>query len=141
VTLASLARLRPRLEIDGCLFTHIEPRLDPTQLEDLWECGPHPDTPERAAANFAAMPHRIMVMGHNHRWILVRPGAIVPWHGETPQALDPSDRYLLVVHAVCDGWCALLDTSASVITPVALDPPAPPTSQLTEGREPKADGR
>jgi Calcineurin-like phosphoesterase superfamily domain len=122
-TLASFARLRGRLEIDGCLFTHIEPWLDPTQLEDLWQCGPHPDRPEQAALSFAAAPQRLMFMGHNHRWIIARPGEFFPWKGETPFTFDPAERYLIVVHAVCDGWCAHLDTAANVLTPVALDGP------------------
>ena len=122
-TLESFSRLRARLEIDGCLFTHLEPWLDPTLLEDNWLCGPHPDTPERAARSFAEMPHRLMVMGHNHRWIIARPGEVFPWGGEGPFTFDPAERYLVVVHAVCDGWCALLDTAANVLTPVALDGP------------------
>ena len=31
-----MGRLKPRLEIDGCLFTHLEPWLDPQKIEDLW---------------------------------------------------------------------------------------------------------
>jgi predicted phosphodiesterase len=120
-TLASFGRLRAKLEIDGCLFTHIEPRLDPSQLEDLWCCEAHPDTPERVAPSFAAVPHRLMFMGHNHRWIIARPGEVFPWRGDGPFAFDPAKRYLIVVHAVCDGWCALFDPAASLLIPVVLD--------------------
>jgi metallophosphoesterase superfamily enzyme len=31
-----MGSLQPRLEIDGCLFTHVEPWLDPHKIEDLW---------------------------------------------------------------------------------------------------------
>ncbi len=34
-----MGSLKPRLEIGDCLFTHIEPWLDPTLLEDLWFFG------------------------------------------------------------------------------------------------------
>ena len=120
-TLDCMARLCARLEIDGCLFSHIEPRLDPNRLEDLWDCGEHPDTPGRVDANFAAAPQRLMVMGHNHRWILARPGEVLAWEGECPVRLDPPSRYLVVVHAVADGWCAMLDTGAHLLTPVNLE--------------------
>src|SRR5262249_58585235 len=33
--LGFMASLQPRLEIDGCLFTHVEPWLDPPKIEDL----------------------------------------------------------------------------------------------------------
>ena len=41
-----MGRLRPRLEIDGCLFTHVEPWLNPEKFEDLWSFEGHPDTPD-----------------------------------------------------------------------------------------------
>src|SRR4051794_33669799 len=31
-----MAALRPRLEVEGCLFVHVEPWLDPERIEDLW---------------------------------------------------------------------------------------------------------
>jgi Calcineurin-like phosphoesterase superfamily domain len=31
-----MGSLQPRLAIDGCLFTHVEPWLDPHKIEDLW---------------------------------------------------------------------------------------------------------
>src|SRR5262245_47172919 len=34
--LTFMGTLQPRLEIDGCLFTHVEPWLDPHKIEDLW---------------------------------------------------------------------------------------------------------
>jgi predicted phosphodiesterase len=33
--LSFMGSLQPRLEIDGCLFTHVEPWLDPHKIEDL----------------------------------------------------------------------------------------------------------
>ena len=38
-----MASLRPHLEIDGCLFTHVEPWLDPHKVEDLWYFDGPPD--------------------------------------------------------------------------------------------------
>ena len=93
------------------------------------------------------MPHRLMVMGHNHRWIVARPGEVFPWRGEGPFTFDPAERYLVVVHAVCDGWCALLDTAANVLTPVFLDGPrradraAPGRGSLSTRRSPRPHRR
>jgi hypothetical protein len=57
-----MGTLQPRLEIDGCLFTHVEPWLDPYKIEDLWYFDGPPDTPEKLARNFAAVPNRIKGM-------------------------------------------------------------------------------
>jgi len=56
------------------------------------------------------------------------PAGRVPWQGEGPFRYDNDQRYLTVVHAVCDGWCAMLDTGGDVLEPirVAWSRPAPP---------------
>ena len=45
--------LQPHLEIDGCLFTHVEPWIDPYVVEDLWDFHGPPDSPEKLARSFA----------------------------------------------------------------------------------------
>jgi hypothetical protein len=35
-TIVFVGGLQPRMEIDGCLFAHVEPWLDPEKIEDLW---------------------------------------------------------------------------------------------------------
>jgi hypothetical protein len=109
--------LQPRLEIDGCLFTHVEPWLDPHRLEDLWYFGGPPDSPEKLARSFAAVPHQFLFIGHLHRWLLGTPGGLLPWRGEGPVRLDGRERYLIVVHAVWDGNCALFDTATKELVP------------------------
>jgi hypothetical protein len=47
--LGFMGGLQPRLEIDGCLFTHVEPWLDPHRVEDLWYFDGPPDSPEKLA--------------------------------------------------------------------------------------------
>ena len=47
-------------------------------------------------------------MGHYHRWLLVTPEGIQTWRGDHPIVLDAAQRYLVTVHAVCDGRCACL---------------------------------
>jgi hypothetical protein len=115
-----MGRLQPHLEIDGCLFTHIEPWLDPHLVEDLWDFhGPH-DSPEKLARSFAAVPHRIVFIGHLHRWLLGTPGGLLPWRGESSVSLDRHNRYLVVVHAVWHGKCALFDTVTNDLVPFGV---------------------
>jgi len=116
-TLDFMARLQPHLEIDGCLFTHVEPWLDPQLVEDYCHSHAPPDSPERLARSFAAVPHRVMFIGHLHRWLLGTPEGLLPWRGENPVRLDSQNRYLVVVHAVWEGHYALFDTKTRELTP------------------------
>jgi hypothetical protein len=115
--LGFMGSLQPHLEIDGCLFTHVEPWLDPHKVEDLWYFDGPPDSPEKLTRSFAAVPHRVMFMGHLHRWLLGTPDGLLPWRGGRPVVLDDQNRYLVVVHGVWDGRCALFDTKTSELTP------------------------
>jgi predicted phosphodiesterase len=114
-----MGRLRPRLEVEGCLFTHIEPWLDPEKIEDLWYFGGPPDTPEQVARIFAAAPNRVMFVGHYHRWLLVTPEGLQPWSGAEPTVLEMGKRHLVAIHAVCAGRCALFDTKTNELIPYA----------------------
>jgi hypothetical protein len=58
-----------------------------------------------------------MFIGHLHRWLLGTPEGLLPWRGEDPVSLDQQARHLIVVHAVCDGKCALFDTRTGELTP------------------------
>src|SRR6516162_1698695 len=109
--------LQPRLEIDGCLFGHVEPWLDPHKVEDLWYFDGPPDSPEKLARSFAAVPHRVLFIGHLHRWLLGTPEGVTAWRGEQRVCLDKANRYLVVIHAVWDGKCALFDTKTAELTP------------------------
>jgi predicted phosphodiesterase len=115
--LGFMGGLQPHLEIDGCLFTHVEPWIDPYRVEDLWEFHGPPDSPEKLARSFAAVPHRVLFVGHLHRWLLGTPDGLLPWRGESPVRLDGQSRYLVVVHAVWQGRCALFDTATNELLP------------------------
>jgi len=112
-----MGSLQPHLEIDGCLFTHVEPWLDPHLVEDLWYFHGPPDSPEKLARSFAAVPQRVLFIGHLHRWLLGTPKGLLSWRGEGPVRLDNRARYLIVVHAVWDGRCALFDTETGDLLP------------------------
>lgn len=110
------ASLKPWLEIDGCRFQHIEPFLDSKELEDLWAYGS--DGVLDPPRSFAACPHQRIFMGHIHRWELITPTGIVTWSGRESIRLDIAQRYLAVIHAVQQGWCALYDTTEDVLFPL-----------------------
>ena len=109
--------LHPRLELEGCHFSHVEAWLNPHKFEDLWWFDGPPLSVEGLARNFTAVPQRILFLGHFHRWLLTTPQEVLPWRGEAQIRLDPNQRYLIVVHAVWDGHCALFDTVRGELMP------------------------
>jgi predicted phosphodiesterase len=115
-----MGSLQPRLEVEGCLFTHVEPWLDPEKIEDLWYFDGPPETPEQVARIFAATHNRVMFVGHYHRWLVVTPEGIRPWAGDAPIILEAGNRHLVAINAVCQGKCALFDTETSLLTPFDL---------------------
>jgi hypothetical protein len=108
--------LRPRLELDGCYFAHVEPWLDPEDIHDLWFVDGPPDSDGRLKQIFDAVPHRLMFAGHYHRWLLVKPDGIAEWQGECPVRLAP-DRYFVVVDSLLEGRYACFDTDTSELVP------------------------
>lgn len=114
------ASLRPRLVVDEVRFTHVEPWLDPENLEDLWWFEGVPSTPDRLAQSFAAEANRLMFVGHFHRWFLATPAGMTGWKGESPVTLAPAERYLVGVSAVCEGCCAWFDTETHLLIPLDI---------------------
>jgi hypothetical protein len=108
--------LRPRLELDGCYFAHVEPWLDPEDITDLWYFEGPPDDNGRLDRIFNAKPHRLMFAGHYHDWLLVTPDGIADWSGECPVRLD-GGRYFVVVGGLLEGRYATLDTDKSELVP------------------------
>ncbi|MBS0267262.1 MAG: metallophosphoesterase family protein [Planctomycetes bacterium] len=118
-----MATLQPRLEIDGCLFMHVEPWLDPESLADLWYFEGPLSVHGNVARIFAAVPHRRIFAGHYHRWLLARPEGLDDWNGQSPIQLN-ADRSFVVVGALCEGHFATLDTTTGWLSPVQLPRPA-----------------
>jgi hypothetical protein len=119
-TLDYMHRLQSRMDVEGVLLGHVLPCLDPTDIEQPWYVERAPETAEAAERNFAAFPHRRMFVGHFHRWLAVTPKGPLSWSGDRPIRFDLDQRYLVVVAAVCDGWCAIYDTRTDVLTPCNL---------------------
>lgn len=112
-----LASLKPRLVIDDCLFTHVEPWLDPEVLTDLWYYEGPPDEASTLARIFNAAPQRLLFAGHFHRWLLAQPESLLPWNGDEPITLKPG-RFFTVLAPVCDGYAATFDTRTSELVPL-----------------------
>jgi predicted phosphodiesterase len=111
--------LRPRLELAGCLFTHGLPHWDATD-PIVYYLGERPETVEGRTASFAASDHPVLFVGHFHRWLVACPQGRLPWDGTAPIFLQPDQRYLVAVAAVCDGWCTVFDTGSHEFVPHRL---------------------
>src|SRR5262245_45521626 len=121
---AYMQTLRPTLERGDCYFSHVQPWLNAGELFDLWYFGDPPETPGLTEKCFAAVPHRTIFLGHEHRWLLLTPDGASDWHGEGPIRLDPAGRQLVVVHAVVCGHAAVFDTDTRELVPIDLGGPA-----------------
>ena len=119
--LAYIRSYQARLSFGDCHFCHIEPCLDPRSGLDLWEQPSIPDSPERLAWNWEAVPERLLFMGHLHRWFAASSRGALPWSGERALSLAGPERFFVVVGAVCDGYCALVDTTAELLVPFTRD--------------------
>jgi hypothetical protein len=124
-TLDYMHRLDSRIEVEGVLLSHVLPCIDPTDIQQSWYVKRAPVTSADAAPNFEAFPHRRMFVGHFHRWLTVTPNGALDWSGTKPIVFDSQERYLVVIAAVCDGWCAIYDTDSDVLTPCDLGPRRP----------------
>jgi hypothetical protein len=115
-----MGTLRPALTYDDCHLTHVEPWLDAHDVFQLWYFGGLPDTPEKLAKSFAAVPQRLLFSGHVHRWFLGTPDGPCEWAGDGEIRLVPPRRYLLIVNALVEGHCAVYDTETFAFRPLRL---------------------
>jgi hypothetical protein len=111
-----LKTLGARLEIEECLFSHGLPQCDPFDPAEYY-LGDRPESAAGLAGSFAASSRRVTFVGHFHRWLSATPEGIIPWNGNKMLTLDPERRFLVVIGAVCDGWCASYDTANGVLIP------------------------
>jgi predicted phosphodiesterase len=119
VSLAFLARMQPRLVLADCHFSHKEASVDPFDVTQLWDASDRPlDLLERARLAFAAVAQRLLFVGHYHRWWAATPQGPVEWAAPAALALAPDERYFVVVAAVFQGWCGLLDLERGTLEPL-----------------------
>jgi hypothetical protein len=118
--LAYYATWQPRLALGEYHFSHVEPWLDPNDPVALWYFDGPPDTPDKLARSFAAVPHPAMFTGHFHNWLAGTEDGPLDWQGDRPLVLDPPHRYLIVVGPLFGGVFATLDTVTRTLTPHRL---------------------
>ena len=112
-----MTTLQPRIEIDDCLFTHVEPWLDPHDLVQLWYFDGPPDTAEKVRRSFEHCTHRVMFCGHFHRWMISDAAGKTAWAGEAPITLARPQRYMVVVSDMHRGYFATYDTESCELRP------------------------
>src|SRR5262249_29771843 len=117
--LDTMARMQPRLVIGECHFSHKESSVDPHDVAQLWDVNDRPlNLMERAQLAFAAVPCRWQFVVHYHRWwaaAVREPGG---WAGGGALRVEGGERFFVVVAAVCDGWCGVLDTDQASLQPL-----------------------
>lgn len=108
--------LRPRLDLAGWHFTHVEPWLNPECVSDLWYFDGPPDQHGQIQRSFDGVPHRWLFAGHFHKWLAATPYAISNWAGERSIRLAPA-RHLVVIGALCQGRFATFNTDTCELVP------------------------
>lgn len=118
-TLEFMRSMQPRLQIEGCHFSHKDASIDPHDVEQLWGSEEFSrDLDARATAAFGANRHARQFMGHYHCWWAATPNGPLPWDGSKPLELVPHERYVVVIAAVFHGRCAVFDSTTGVLDPL-----------------------
>jgi predicted phosphodiesterase len=112
--------LKPTLVREDCLFTHVEPWLDANDLLQLWYFDGPPETPDALARCFDAVGQRVLFSGHVHTWFLAGQAGRIPWDGKTAVRLAPPGRYVVILHALVEGYCSVYDTATGDLVPYTL---------------------
>jgi predicted phosphodiesterase len=116
-----MAGMSPSLVIGDCHFSHLEPLGDPHDVAHLWSLEDKPlDLEELASRSFATVDHRLLFIGHYHRWWASTPGGRLDWSGDRSLELARGQRYFIVVAPVLGGYCGWLDTDAGVFLPLSF---------------------
>jgi predicted phosphodiesterase len=110
------ASLTPHYELGDLLFSHGLPNWDATD-PTIYYVGERPWEPNSLLPAFSTLAHRVIFIGHFHRWFLATSDGPVEWDGTQAIYLDPAKRHFLIVHAVLDGWCADFDTETNEFRP------------------------
>ena len=110
-------KLTSHLEFDGVLFTHTLPIQDASDPMSFY-LGKRPDEGDALDDCFSQFFHRIMLVGHFHRWYAATPEGRISWDGKQPIKLESDKRYFFVINAVMNGNAALLDDEQNVLKPI-----------------------
>jgi hypothetical protein len=134
IVLNVMGRMQPRLVVGDCHFSHKESSVDPHDVAQLWDISDRPlDLMECSRLAFAAVDSRWQFVGHYHRWWAATASGPVGWAGGEPLRFEPGQRYFVVVAAVCDGWCGILDTDQAQLEPLRCGRAEPDDAADTGG--------
>lgn len=111
-----LGSLQPSMELGNLHFSHGMPHWDATDPV-VYCLGEPPWDGVAAQKVFKAFPHQVFFMEHCHRWFITSSAGEVETGVDHLFVFSDAERYLVVVNAVVDGWCAILDTDAKSLTP------------------------
>ena len=120
------ARLRGRLVLADCHFSHAPSFMDPADWEQPWYTGERPTEPEMIERALSAVPERVQFLGHYHTWMTATCAGPLEWSGRSPINLSQPGRYQVVVDAVLGGWCATYDTDTGWLVPLRIGPKIEP---------------
>ena len=109
--------LTSHFDTGDVLYSHTLPDQDATDPLAYY-LGPKPGEAGALDACFSRFPHRVMMIGHFHRWFAATPAGRISWDGDRPIEIDSDNRYFFAIHAVMDGWAAILDDERGVLTPI-----------------------
>ena len=109
--------LHSRFELGEILFSHTLPNQDASDPSSYY-LGPRLHEDDALDQCFAQFPHRLIMIGHFHRWFAANSEGRIPWEGIKPIGLSPDTRYFFAIHAVMDGFAAVLDETQNLLLPV-----------------------
>lgn len=112
---------------------HIDPDLDPFDLNDLWNRRPLPEEQPELANIFRSRPETYLIAGHRHRWFAATPGGHVPWRRQATVELG-THRWFIVLDAVRNGWAAVLDLEQRVLERIRVRPADRPVIPVVDMR-------
>ena len=113
------ATLHSHYAINDIHFSHTTPDQDASDPVAYY-LGPRPEDEGAIAPTFSRFTHRVFMVGHFHRWFAATPTGRLHFDGNLPTQLERGERYFFVIHAVMDGWAAILDEDRDVLTPICL---------------------
>jgi predicted phosphodiesterase len=115
-----MTSLKPRLELGDCLFTHVLPWLDATDVLQIWHYEDEPATIEQAGKCFDCSDKRFLFVGHFHRWRIITDRECLNWAGQVRIDLSTYNRALISIAALCEGQFAIFDTESCALIPMQI---------------------
>jgi len=116
------ATLQPQVSIENCRFSHVEPWLNPTIIEELWHFDPVASSLDSAIRSFEAAPEQFLFIGHYHGWALTSTDGPIAWDGTEPLSFDSDKRYFVITADLLHGWSAVFDSARAELTPIRCNP-------------------